>query len=115
MRFLLVLLLGCSAVRDLDSAEKNKFEGSWWEVHCGYNECPMCFKINQDHTIETYDLDLDIKSTYGTWSFEEPNIYYWDLDEEEYKIKVTPSGDCWDLKYSIFKLEACRCSVELPV
>ena len=112
---ILILLLSCNEERLLDSGDRREFENSWWEVDCPYNECPLCFKLNQDHSIETYDLDLNIQSQSGAWSFKNPNEYHWEIDDQEYKIIVTPAGDCWDLKHSIFKLEACPCSVELPV
>lgn len=117
MRFLflvtLTYLVSCSRVADLSVEDKYEFEDLWWEIDCAFQECPLCFKLNKDHTVETYDLDIGSYETYGEWSFQEPNTYYFELYDKTYRIFVEPSGSCFDLSYSIIKMEACECSIPL--
>ena len=115
MRILFLLLFSCTSRFNLDSAEIFEFENNWWELDCGLSECPLCFKLNQDHSVSTYDLDSNTYQSDGIWTYEGDNVYWLELNETMYKVFVNPKGDCYELSHSILSFQACRCPVELPV
>jgi hypothetical protein len=115
MKFLFVLLFmfGCSKEIELDTADRKNFENSWWEINCPQSECPLCFKLNQDHIVETYDLDSKEHLYHGTWEYIGSNIYKWHVDGDSYKLYIEPKEVCYELSYSIFKFDACPCTADI--
>lgn len=109
---ILCSLFSCGT-EDLSNQEQREFENNWWYVDCAFGECPFCFKLEKDHTIKLYDPIYEYQQTSGSWSFEEPNIYYVEYEGKSHKVVVEKDGDCYELTYLFVKFHGCPYDMEI--
>ena len=99
--FFILVFCGCSA--EWTTFQEYEFEDCWWKPE----DYDWCFNF---HTTITGENELllfedDKIKLQGTWTFEEPNVYYVD----DYTVHVWQDGECWDIGTSIGSIYACEC------
>ena len=104
----LLLLLACNG--GIILIEEVMFEDNWWQL----SSKELCFNVHNpddivgDNQVLVYEEDT--LSSLGGWEFEEPNVY---IVNDDIRIKVSKSGECWNIKEEIFEDTACECLLDV--
>ena len=114
-----MLITSCAPKEEI---EVELFEDTWWETN-SFEE-PACFYLHS-YSKDTFSYqEADncgeviadsgasyntCYSTLGEWSFEHPNIYYW--DGEKFIVNSSKDG-CWKITTrTIFSEVVCKCTL----
>ena len=104
MFFLLLLcLFSCHTLEDAESflETQNDFENNWWES----DNFGVCLLVDPDEGMVVFDDGID--KDFYPYEFEPPNIYY----IEDYKAKVFPNEQCYDIVVSLMHETICECTL----